>query len=114
MIKLDIALVRGINADPARRALVSALACFATGLGITLIAEGIETRAELAALHDLGVTFGQGYHLGRPAAVDAHDLTRDHHSGVPWEWRTSTSRGTSSPVRRHATCRVSWSASCQM
>jgi EAL domain-containing protein (putative c-di-GMP-specific phosphodiesterase class I) len=75
VIKLDIALIRGIDADAARRALARALVLFADELGAVLIAEGIETQAELATLQALGVTHGQGYHLGRPAPLGTHDLS---------------------------------------
>jgi EAL domain-containing protein (putative c-di-GMP-specific phosphodiesterase class I) len=66
MIKLDKSLVRDVHSDRARRALASALITFAAEIGATIIAEGIETAAELAALRRLGVTFGQGYYLARP------------------------------------------------
>jgi EAL domain-containing protein (putative c-di-GMP-specific phosphodiesterase class I) len=67
IIKLDIALTSGIDRDPARRALASSLVQFAHEINATLIAEGIETAEELAVLRDLGVRWGQGYHLARPA-----------------------------------------------
>jgi len=66
MIKLDKSLVRDVHRDRARRALATALITFAAEIGATIIAEGIETAAELDALRRLGVTFGQGYHLARP------------------------------------------------
>jgi diguanylate cyclase (GGDEF)-like protein len=66
VIKLDISLVQGLPADPARRALVSALVAFADQAGALVVAEGIESEAELEALRGTGVTLGQGYHLGRP------------------------------------------------
>jgi EAL domain-containing protein (putative c-di-GMP-specific phosphodiesterase class I)/DNA-binding NarL/FixJ family response regulator len=65
-VKLDIEWVRNIDRDPVRRALVSGLTYFASETGCELIAEGIETQEELAALRDLGVGLGQGYLLGRP------------------------------------------------
>lgn len=66
IVKLDLALTRGIDADPARRALATALVQFSRDTGADLIAEGVETAAELDALRSLGVPWGQGYHLGRP------------------------------------------------
>ena len=69
IIKLDLALVRGIHADPARRALAAGLLVFAEQIGAQIVAEGVETENELAALRELGVTYGQGYHLGRPAPL---------------------------------------------
>ena len=65
-VKLDIDLVRGIDTDPARQALVAGMTHFATDRGLHLIAEGIETKAELVTLRGLGLEFGQGYLLGRP------------------------------------------------
>ena len=67
-VKLDISLVRGIDGDPARQAIVAGLAHFAATTGCDLIAEGIETAAELEVLRVLGIRLGQGYLLGRPAA----------------------------------------------
>lgn len=69
VIKLDLGLVRGVDADPARQALVAAFSRYAEELGTSLVAEGVETAAELAALLGLGVRYGQGYHLGRPAPL---------------------------------------------
>lgn len=69
IVKLDVALVRGIHHDPARRALAAALLSFATEIGAYLVAEGIETEDELAALREVGVTHGQGYYLGYPGPL---------------------------------------------
>lgn len=65
-VKLDIGLVRGIATDPARQALVAGMAFFASERHLRLIAEGIETEAELEAVRRLGVELGQGFLLGRP------------------------------------------------
>jgi EAL domain-containing protein (putative c-di-GMP-specific phosphodiesterase class I) len=70
IVKLDIALVRGVNADPARRALISSMVTFAGETDCALVAEGVETEEELATLRALGVTFGQGYLFGRPAPIE--------------------------------------------
>jgi EAL domain-containing protein (putative c-di-GMP-specific phosphodiesterase class I)/DNA-binding NarL/FixJ family response regulator len=70
VIKLDISLVRDIHTDPIKRALASSLVTFAREIGSTITAEGIETPDELTTLVDLGVPWGQGYHLGRPGALD--------------------------------------------
>ncbi|HXF57110.1 MAG TPA: EAL domain-containing protein [Actinomycetota bacterium] len=69
VIKLDNSLTRGIDVDRPRRALASALISFASEIGAVIVAEGIETAEELAALRSLGVRLGQGYFLGRPSAV---------------------------------------------
>lgn len=68
-VKLDRGWVQGIDADPARQALVAGLCYFSDRTGSLLIAEGIETAAELRVLRQLGVQLGQGYLLGRPQTV---------------------------------------------
>jgi len=68
-IKLDITLTRGIETDPARRALVEAIVGFAPSVGAEVLAEGIETVQHLHALTMSGVALGQGYYLGRPAPL---------------------------------------------
>ena len=65
-IKVDIELVRHIDTDPVRQALLTALSTVADKAGARLIAEGIETEAELNTLHGLGITLAQGYLLCRP------------------------------------------------
>lgn len=69
VIKLDIGLTSGIDVDPAKRALSTALVTFAADIGARVVAEGIETHAELAALRGLGIGFGQGYLLARPSPL---------------------------------------------
>jgi EAL domain-containing protein (putative c-di-GMP-specific phosphodiesterase class I) len=66
VVKLDRALVSGIDKDPTRRALVSGLRHFTNEIGALLLAEGIETVEELDTLSSLGVDLGQGYLLGMP------------------------------------------------
>ncbi len=71
MVKLDRCLVAGIETDRARRALVAGMQHFAGDADIRLVAEGVETDAELATLRDLDIELSQGYLLGRPLPVDA-------------------------------------------
>jgi PAS domain S-box-containing protein len=70
-VKLDMRLVRGIEADRTRQALVLGLLHFASESQSQTIAEGVETEAELATLRELGVPFAQGYLLARPAAAES-------------------------------------------
>jgi EAL domain-containing protein (putative c-di-GMP-specific phosphodiesterase class I)/DNA-binding response OmpR family regulator len=70
-VKLDIGLVRQIDQDDVRQALVAGIVYFAKKSGCRLIAEGIETTAERDQLRTLGVDLGQGYLLGRPAPLAA-------------------------------------------
>ncbi|MEO8468802.1 MAG: EAL domain-containing protein [Chloroflexota bacterium] len=77
-VKLDIALVHRINRDAARQALIAGIGYFATRRRIRLVAEGIETAAELRTITELGIWYGQGYLLGRP---------RDARGMEPWPIR---------------------------
>lgn len=65
-IKLDRSLVAGIDGDPIRQALIVGMRHFARSAGCRLIAEGIETEAEMTALMELRIPLGQGFLLGRP------------------------------------------------
>ncbi|MGO4584090.1 EAL domain-containing protein [Arthrobacter sp. 2RAF6] len=67
VIKLDREIIAGIDTDPGQRALGAAMVGFAKEIGADLVAEGIETEAELSAVVELGMTAGQGYLLGRPS-----------------------------------------------
>ena len=75
-VKLDIGLVRGIDADLTRQALMVGLLHFASESAGQTIAEGVETEAELATLRRLGVPFAQGYLLARPAPAESWGATR--------------------------------------
>ena len=66
-IKLDMRLVRGIDAHGPRQAIVRALIQACDDLGIEVIAEGVETREEFAWFRDRGVRLYQGYLFGRPS-----------------------------------------------
>lgn len=70
IMKLDVELTSGIDSDPGRRALAVALISFAEEMGMTIVAEGVETDEELRTLQELGVRLGQGYHLGRPGPLE--------------------------------------------
>lgn len=71
VIKLDMALSRGIDRDPSRRALAAALVWFAKETGSKLVAEGVETAAELRVLRNLGIKIAQGHLLARPAPIQS-------------------------------------------
>jgi EAL domain-containing protein (putative c-di-GMP-specific phosphodiesterase class I) len=69
IVKLDMALVRGVDGDPARRALVEALARFCNGADRIVVAEGVETADEGAALRECGIDWLQGFLYGEPLPV---------------------------------------------
>jgi EAL domain-containing protein (putative c-di-GMP-specific phosphodiesterase class I) len=66
LIKIDMDLVRGIDTDAGRHAIVSGVVAIARALDVTVLAEGIETAAEREALRALGITLMQGYHFAKP------------------------------------------------
>ncbi len=66
VIKLDQGLVQGIDVDPVRRAVATAVVDIAEAIGSLVVAEGIETAAGLAAVRDTGIRYGQGFLLARP------------------------------------------------
>ena len=84
IIKLDRELVCGIDHDPVRSALGGALVTFAAQTGAEIIAEGIETAAELDVVRGLGIRYGQGYFLCRPTSVECipNRLGREAMSGA--------------------------------
>lgn len=70
-IKVDGQIVRGAADNDAKQALIEAFVSFARRIGARLVVEGVETRRDLAAVRRLGVEYGQGYLLGRPAPMPA-------------------------------------------
>lgn len=74
-LKIDRSFIERINEDERSAAIVKTILMFGETLGIEVVAEGIETEAQLARLKDFGCKFGQGYLFSRPVAVEeAADL----------------------------------------
>jgi EAL domain-containing protein (putative c-di-GMP-specific phosphodiesterase class I) len=69
VVKIDISIVRDIDLDRGKRALASALARFGDEMGMAVVAEGIESQAELDTLLELGVVVGQGFFLAEPSPL---------------------------------------------
>ena len=67
LIKLDMALIRGIDGSHPRQVIVAGVMHIARELGIKVLAEGIETEAEFAVLRSAGVTLHQGYLFAKPS-----------------------------------------------
>ncbi|WP_258069765.1 EAL domain-containing protein [Arthrobacter sp. SX1312] len=67
LIKIDMKLVRGADSSPARQAVVAGIVGIAEDLGITVLAEGVETEAEFAFLKRSGIRLFQGYWFAKPA-----------------------------------------------
>ena len=66
LLKLDMELIRGIDQDGVRQVLVDGTLQMCRRLGVEVIAEGVETREELAVLKGMGIQLFQGYLLARP------------------------------------------------
>jgi EAL domain-containing protein (putative c-di-GMP-specific phosphodiesterase class I) len=71
VIKLDRSIAAGVAGDHVLATLVGSLVTFAHGSGARVVAEGVETADDAAALRTLGVDFGQGWHFGRPGPPEA-------------------------------------------
>ncbi len=67
LVKLDRALISGLDRDPAKRAVVRLVGDLAGQLDAWVLAEGVETRGELAEVIRMGVPLVQGWAVGRPA-----------------------------------------------
>ncbi|CUU59220.1 EAL domain, c-di-GMP-specific phosphodiesterase class I (or its enzymatically inactive variant) [Parafrankia irregularis] len=66
VVKVDRVLIKNMSGDPVRRAIVAGITTIARETGCRVVAEGIETRADLTAAREAGIRCGQGYLLGRP------------------------------------------------
>jgi EAL domain-containing protein (putative c-di-GMP-specific phosphodiesterase class I) len=73
-VKIDRSFVADVLRDPDDLALTSAIIAMAHSLGITVVAEGIETEGQFAILRERGCDQGQGFWLGRP--MPAEELGR--------------------------------------
>jgi len=86
-VKLDISLVRRVNAHLGRQAMVVGMRHFSRTAGCRLIAEGIETEEEARTLTGFGVEYGQGYLFGHPEPIETWtggaDDRRDSPGGTP-------------------------------
>ena len=71
VIKIDRSIISGLDTDPVLTKLVRSLVEFGHGCGVRVVAEGVETATEAAALRTLAVDHGQGWYFGRPGAPEA-------------------------------------------
>lgn len=69
-LKIDRIFVREVHRDPRNASICRALISLGHGLGLTIVAEGVETEEELAWLERSNVDYVQGFHIGRPAPLD--------------------------------------------
>lgn len=70
-VKIDMHFIQGIDRDPMKLQFVQSIQQIARKSGTITIAEGIETEGELRLLQEIGIHWGQGYHIARPQAQPA-------------------------------------------
>lgn len=78
-LKIDMGLVRDVHLKRPSQQIIKAIVDMGTGVGATVIAEGIQTQEEASAIVDLGIRYGQGYLFARPIdpyATGAHKVVR--------------------------------------
>jgi hypothetical protein len=97
-VKLDNGLIRRVNGNLGRQALVVGMRHFARTAGCRLIAEWIETEAEARTLIQLGVKFGQGYGTGGPSPLRAAIDVAHCHGAL------AACRGSDASAARYACC----------
>lgn len=73
-VKIDMHFIQGINHDPIKLQFVRSIQVIAECMGSRVIAEGIETPAELNVLKTIGLALGQGFHIARPEPVPSHEV----------------------------------------
>lgn len=102
-VKVDKHFIQGVSQDPVKHQFLRSLCDIAAKTGALIIAEGIELESDLAVVLDLGMDFGQGYLLGRPAAepstVAAKALLRCRESGPDARGGVQEERTTAARLR---------------
>ena len=88
VLKIDRSFVSHVDEDPQAASIVTAFVELARGLGMTTLAEGIETEGELAFLKELGCQLGQGFLFSRP--VPPEEIIAYALSGIPRTRSVST------------------------
>lgn len=81
-VKIDQSFIRDMADDRQARAIVQAVIGLGRGLGLTVVAEGVETEAQMAMLRLEGCSQVQGYHVGKPAMIEAFRLMVSSTGGV--------------------------------
>jgi EAL domain-containing protein (putative c-di-GMP-specific phosphodiesterase class I) len=82
LLKVDQTFVAGLGIHPGDTAIVRAVLDLGQALGLTTVAEGVETPEQLAALREFGCNWAQGFHLARPGPAEG--VTRLLKDGTRW------------------------------
>jgi EAL domain-containing protein (putative c-di-GMP-specific phosphodiesterase class I) len=86
LIKIDMEVIRGVDGEPAKQVIIAGIICIAEALGVTVLAEGVETEAETRVLHAAGIDLMQGYYFAKPAVASLPEVA---HLPVAAEFRLS-------------------------
>jgi len=73
VVKVDRSFVDGVDVDPVKSAIVSAVVTLSKAIGTTTVVEGVETAEQLEHLHSLGCQVAQGYHFARPCTAEGFE-----------------------------------------
>jgi diguanylate cyclase (GGDEF)-like protein/PAS domain S-box-containing protein len=79
VLKIDRSLLKGIEESKDTAALVHSLAILVRNLGMTMVAEGVETETNVISLRDLGCQYGQGYYFAKPLVPADFEAYATHH-----------------------------------
>ncbi|WP_295396492.1 EAL domain-containing protein [uncultured Thiodictyon sp.] len=93
-VKIDQHFIHNIHLDPVKLQFVRSIQAIAAKAGAKIIAEGIESSAELSVIRDLGIAYGQGYFIARPTAAPSREISES--IGLLYSGP--------SPCARHAYC----------
>lgn len=77
LVKIDMELIRNIDKDPRRQAILKGIIKVCRDIDIQVIAEGIETYDEMAAIRDFGVYLFQGYYFAKPVFQSLAEVPGD-------------------------------------
>lgn len=99
-LKIDKSFVDGLGADRDDTVIVSAVIALAHALGLSVVAEGVETEAQADRLRSLGCETGQGYLFARPAPAEAMDRELEREASSSWTARREGDAGAASGAYR--------------
>lgn len=98
IIKLDLSVTQNMDSDPRKKALAASLAEFGDKTNCKIVAEGIETKKEVGLLRNIGISTGQGYLFGKPAAVadidtaQAKKYLKESLADLAFAWKRTITR----------------------
>lgn len=81
-VKIDMHFVQGVNSDPMKLQFLKSIQQIAESANTHVIAEGIETEAELMVIRDIGIIYGQGYFIARSAAAPVVVISKEAHRAI--------------------------------